>query len=260
MSFTPLQARLYAATHTGTPGDLAYYATRTAGASSVLELGCGHGRLLDALGPGVQRLVGLDQDPELLKLASARNLPHTELIERDLRDIPADGEFEHVILAYNGLYCLPDTPALRDTFEAVARALRPGGLFHLDVYPTEGLDEDAAEMDIPENVIVDDPSAPTTELEVDGVHYTIWEGSWWDAHERTFEVTFRYVRDDEDGENPEAGVPITIAHRYWPLDTIVDAAQKAGLDFVGQREGFDEALDDELEAPPQHVLTFAKVG
>ncbi|RAL25075.1 hypothetical protein DL240_02345 [Lujinxingia litoralis] len=254
MSFSPLQARLYAATHLGTPGDLEYYQLQTAGAAAVLELGCGHGRLLQALAPATDRLVGLDQEPELLQLARARNLPHTEFLQRDLRDLPHSEAFEHVILAYNGLYCLPDSQALLDTFQAAHRALIPGGKFHLDIYPTEGLDEDAEAMDIPDNVIVDDPSAPTTELDVDGVHYTIWEGSLWDPHERTFEVEFRYVRDDEPDEG---GVPLTIRHRYWPLPEIIAAAHDAGLQLVGQREGFGDDLPD--DAPPQHVLTFARI-
>ena len=69
---TPLPrgpAELYARLHRGNPGDLDFYRRACAGASSVLELGCGHGRVLRAIATPETHLVGVDLDPELLALA-----------------------------------------------------------------------------------------------------------------------------------------------------------------------------------------------
>ena len=56
-----LSAELYALTHRGTAGDVGFYRRACAGASSVLELGCGSGRLLKRLARPGRQLVGLDR-------------------------------------------------------------------------------------------------------------------------------------------------------------------------------------------------------
>src|SRR5688572_29368088 len=62
-------AELYVALHSGTPGDAAFYRRVCRDARSVLDLGCGNGRILWGLRRPGRSLVGLDRDREMLQLA-----------------------------------------------------------------------------------------------------------------------------------------------------------------------------------------------
>ena len=53
--------RLYASVHRGNPGDVGFYERLCAEARTVLELGCGYGRVLSRLDDGTRALVA-EQD------------------------------------------------------------------------------------------------------------------------------------------------------------------------------------------------------
>ena len=72
MTGDALHAALYAAVHTGTPGDRELYASVCRGAATVLELGCGAGRLLPVLAGSDRTVVGIDLDTHLLARAIGR--------------------------------------------------------------------------------------------------------------------------------------------------------------------------------------------
>ena len=108
-----MKAELYALTHRGNPGDVAFYGEVCRGAKSVLELGSGSGRLLTALAGTKRRVVGLELEPELLALAkrNLRALPAAKrksvrVLKADMRDFELPQRFERVLLPYNALYCL----------------------------------------------------------------------------------------------------------------------------------------------------------
>jgi SAM-dependent methyltransferase len=138
---TPLDAQLYALTHRGNPGDVEHYVALCRGAGSVLELGCGYGRLLQALAEPERRLVGLELDGSLLALGrkTKANLPpslrrRVTLVRGDMQGFELEQSFARVILPYNALYCLLSTRGVRACFAAVHAALEPGGLFGFDVW------------------------------------------------------------------------------------------------------------------------------
>jgi len=88
-----VKAELYALTHRGNPGDVAFYGEVCRGAKSVLELGSGSGRLLTALAGTKRRVVGLELAPELVALAkrNLRALPAAKrksvrVLKADMRD------------------------------------------------------------------------------------------------------------------------------------------------------------------------------
>jgi 2-polyprenyl-3-methyl-5-hydroxy-6-metoxy-1,4-benzoquinol methylase len=66
----PYPAELYELVHRGTEGDVAFYRQTCADARSVLELGCGYGRLLEPLAELGIDVTGLERDPELLARAA----------------------------------------------------------------------------------------------------------------------------------------------------------------------------------------------
>lgn len=118
--------RLYALLHTGTLGDLAFYRRQCAGAGSILELGCGSGRVLAALQRTGAHLTGLDLHPGMCALARAR-VPQAHVIEADMRTFDLERPFDRIVMAYNSLYCVADDDEVVQVLEAGARPPGPRG-------------------------------------------------------------------------------------------------------------------------------------
>jgi SAM-dependent methyltransferase len=228
-------ARLYAAVHDGTPGDLAFYQRVCSGARSVLELGCGYGRVLEALVDRVPRLVGLDRDPRLLALATERLAPASvELICADMRAFDLEEHFDRVIIPHSGLFCLLDDEALHACLCCIRRHLAPDGCLALDVYGTDGLHEQASSDDLDDQALFF-----IKEIELDQHRIDVFEHSTWDPLHQRIDATYVHVPDD--GEAPTEGV---ISQRYLLREQIVAALARAGFRATEIRSGFEIADDD----------------
>lgn len=108
----------------------------------VLELGCGTGRVaLPVLRAGA-RLVGIDRSSEMLarartRLRRARLQGQVLLVRGDIRHLPFRRRpgFPLVMAPYGILQSLTREADLKATLASVARVLRPGGLFGIDLVP-----------------------------------------------------------------------------------------------------------------------------
>jgi len=108
----------------------------------VLELGCGTGRIaLPVLKAGAQ-LVGIDRSEPMLvrarkRLARARLAHRALLIRGDIRHLPFRSRrgFDLVMAPYGILQSLTREPDLQATLASVARVMRRGGLFGVDLVP-----------------------------------------------------------------------------------------------------------------------------
>src|SRR4029079_7082842 len=108
----------------------------------VLELGCGTGRIAVPVARAGARIVGIDRAGEMLararkRVVRARLGKRLALVRGDIRDLPftARTKFSAVLAAYGILQSLTRERDLTRTFESVARVLRRGGLFAIDVVP-----------------------------------------------------------------------------------------------------------------------------
>jgi len=108
----------------------------------VLELGCGTGRIAVPVARAGARIVGIDRSEEMLSRARARVLRgrlsrRLTLVRGDIRDLPFTTRrtFSAVLAAYGILQSLTRERDLIRTFASVARVLRRGGLFAIDVVP-----------------------------------------------------------------------------------------------------------------------------
>jgi len=130
--------------------DVAFW-VRTAGETrgSVLELGCGTGRLLAPISrswaksgadPG-RRLIGIDRSAPMLARARRRlmRVPpavRPALLRGDVRALPiGSGRLGAVVAAYGLLQSMVNDRDLEAALASVARSLRLGGLFGIDLVP-----------------------------------------------------------------------------------------------------------------------------
>ena len=95
---------------------------------SLLDLGTGTGRMLELFGPEIDRGLGIDLSPDMLRVARARlaraGLKHCSVRQGDLYDLPLPRDSFDVVLIHQVLHYLDDgARAIREA----ARVLRPGG-------------------------------------------------------------------------------------------------------------------------------------
>ena len=108
----------------------------------VLELGCGTGRVALPVVKAGATLVGVDFSAPMLararrRLIRARLTDRALLVRGDIRHLPfrSRNGFGLVMAPYGILQSLTSERDLQATLKSVARVLRPGGLFALDLVP-----------------------------------------------------------------------------------------------------------------------------
>jgi 2-polyprenyl-6-hydroxyphenyl methylase/3-demethylubiquinone-9 3-methyltransferase len=100
--------------------EVAFTLERVAGATRILELGCGYGRVLGRIAGVAAVVVGVDTSIASLTLARAELGSRTELALMDAADLGfADGAFDAVVCVQNGLSAFH-----ADQRRVIAEALR----------------------------------------------------------------------------------------------------------------------------------------
>ena len=102
--------------------------------SRVLDVPCGAGRLSLELASFGYRVTGIDQSPQLLQSAgtsaATRGLT-VDWQQRDMRDLPWDGEFDGAICFW-GSFGYFDDEGNAEFLRSVSRCLKPGARFIFD--------------------------------------------------------------------------------------------------------------------------------
>jgi SAM-dependent methyltransferase len=122
--------------------DVAFWRGLAAAADgAVLELGTGTGRIAVPVARHGTRLVGIDRSASMLarardKIARARLSRRLRLVRGDVRALPfSDAHFGLVMAPYGILQSLVRERDLRATLSSVARVLKTGGRFGIDLVP-----------------------------------------------------------------------------------------------------------------------------
>jgi ubiquinone/menaquinone biosynthesis C-methylase UbiE len=122
--------------------DVAFWERLAAAADGpVLELGCGTGRITLPVARRSARVIGIDRSLPMLERASrklrrARLTRRASLVRGDIRHLPfRSAQFPLVMAPYGILQSLTREADLGATLESVARVLRRGGRFGIDLVP-----------------------------------------------------------------------------------------------------------------------------
>ena len=98
----------------------------------VLELGCGSGLLTRKLVDAGHRVIATDASPAMLELAREYAAGAEDIRRLVLPDDPLP-EVDAIVSVGHVVNYLPDEEAVERALVAIARAVRPGGLFAIDV-------------------------------------------------------------------------------------------------------------------------------
>lgn len=116
---------------------LAYTRTNLPSRGSVLELGCGSGKLAALLSQAGYQITGLDSSSDMLALAQSHKEETGKsfhLVEGDMTHLEDLGTYDHVI-SFNDTICYLTKPEdVLQTFREVYQVLKPGGHFLFDVH------------------------------------------------------------------------------------------------------------------------------
>jgi SAM-dependent methyltransferase len=212
--------------------DVAYYvAMAWQSSGSVLELGCGTGRLtLPMLQTGA-RVVGVDRAEGMLE-GLRRKLAHEtpelrarcELVQGDFVTFDLGRRFATVIWPFNALHHCRDDAELARALDRIVAHLAPDGVLGLDAYlPDYELYDRDPEERFEERTFID----PRTHQRLDS-----WEQGWWDAAARVHHVVYHYRH--ADGRVEKVHLPF----RMWEIEELRGAFRRAGLAIVHEASDF----------------------
>ena len=227
----PLDPLLYVALHSGNAGDVGFYVSQVLGEEalhlpfeaieeplepltpneqraalkaqapsvSVLELGCGAGRVALPLLEGGARVVGVDTHPGLLSLlqatAEARGLEsHLKLIEADMRNLNLKERFDVVLITYNTLYCALTWDEQVDCLARAAAHLKPQGKLLIDSYALPNPEEYSYESD--------DEFEPLTVVELPELEGEALPSSLWRLGDLKF-VPLSALDETQETQDPQ---------------------------------------------------------
>ncbi|TVR41119.1 MAG: class I SAM-dependent methyltransferase [Planctomycetota bacterium] len=210
------------------------------GPQSILELGCGTGRISLLLAAMGHRVIGLDCVAAMLQHARSKpGAAEVQWIEGDMRRLDAVdelslGAFDAVIIANNTLAHVHTVAQLLDICEYIQRLLKPGGSLWLDCFaPSEDLLHPGSE----DLVTYIDPS--------DGAMVQVVEEHSCDSRGELMQVRWYHCRADETRDQARAQ-PESMVLRLWQPGDIRAAAHVAGLQEVQACGDYDASpLDEE---------------
>lgn len=238
-------AKWYNLLHTGNESDVSFYVSAVSGADSVLELGCGAGRITIPIARSGVSITGVDNAEDmlsLLRLEKEKSAEDTqnriEIVHADMRTLELKRRFEKVIIPYNGLLCMLSDEDLRSVLRTAAAHLKRHGELIFDIYdvPSDILDEDSDE---------EDDAYEFIESILDGKKLvTVLERSVPHPDPRRFDAAYRYQTENKRGE-VQVLAEYTIPQRCVLKEDIPPLLQSAGFVLTSMSGDFRDIPVDE---------------
>jgi ubiquinone/menaquinone biosynthesis C-methylase UbiE len=98
---------------------------------TLLEIGCGTGRMTEFMANDFMLVVGTDVSGKMITEAAGRleGLFNVELMETDGQSIPLPDDFVDIVFSYLVFQHIKDRDVVEDNFKEIYRVLRKGGVF-----------------------------------------------------------------------------------------------------------------------------------
>lgn len=210
---------------------------------TILDMGCGPGRLLAPLAAADWTVVGYEPDAGYAPAARERlrGLRNGRFRQAGFLDLDETEAFD-LIAGVNGpYYYLPTPSERRQALERCASALRPGGVLFLEFSNFHWILKNYREP-------------PTTEIDVDGVEVRRVADHRIDYHRGTLTHTDRFTWRDDSGTVRV----VTKSHRmalisYPELAYFLD---EIGFDDIRTYNGFEDREPSELTG--RNILVAAR--
>lgn len=210
-----------------------------------LDIACGEGTFVIEMAKAGFKMTGVDLSPEMLKLAAEKAAKENigiDFVNRDMREIEFNGEFDLATCWFDSLNYLLTTDDLARTFSNIARALKPGGYFIFDIRTVYGLMDyfgfNISMAAHPCAVLLDSPEA------------FVLSRPEWDYQSDT--ATWRITGFLQDGGNWER-VEETHRLRGYEIEDVRTAAGKAELTEI---DCFGDLLEMSGPGPDSKRLWF----
>jgi ubiquinone/menaquinone biosynthesis C-methylase UbiE len=136
--FLPLSGARYAAFYAlemdGFSGDILFYQNNIPTASTVLELGCGTGRISRSLSKTARNVTGLDLSQEMLQQAACDSSTSVNYVCMDMCTMAFTEKFDSIIIPYNTPNLLLTKSRIKTCFKQIHSLLQPDGTLLFQVY------------------------------------------------------------------------------------------------------------------------------
>lgn len=257
---TPLPltpSRLYRLLHTGTEGDTGFYARAAEGASSVLDLGVGWGRIALPLVQAGYDVVGVDLEAAFLNEAAQalttwqttsqgeRALGSLRLLQHDVRHLDLNERFDRVFIGYNTLYAMGGKDGATEVLRRAKAHLKTDGELWLDVYAMDEFHQSALSGEAPGD---DETREEVFRENRDDGTLVIFEVSALNLNEQRLDVRYEAELDGRDVGSA------SLTHHYLLLPQIMECLEQAGLEAAALFGGFSLEPADETT---QHIVVCA---
>ncbi len=137
-NFLPLTEHEYAALYDMEMGhftdDIRFYLDQCRQGGSVLELGCGEGRISRAFAADGFSVTGIDLSPFMLRRAGEKDCTNISYVCMDMKRLSFSKTFDHILIPYNTLNLLCTKDDIHKCLEMCRSLLNPGGSLLIQVH------------------------------------------------------------------------------------------------------------------------------
>ncbi len=220
---------------------------------TVLELGCGTGRVCIPIADTGADVVGLDLSSSMIKVAKRKSKSlmsdsgSLTLIQGDMRNFSLDTVFDLIVIPFRGFLSLLSVSDQIDTFNSIKRHMDTNTrlIFNMFVPDNNMLVQDS---DVAYHLRdVTDP--------VSGSTYTLWNQSHCDNYNQIIDT--RLIIDELDNRGVVSqriyrDFQIRYSHR-WEIDHLLARCGFTVVDLFG---GFDRSVFDEFSSEMVWVVVL----
>ncbi len=114
--------------------DLRFYLNSFQPGMTVLDVGCGSGRLSRAFSANGMQVVGMDISVEMLAGASLHKSPHINYVCMDMKAMAFGKRFDAAVISYNTINLLKDISHVQPVLAGIRQHLKANALLLLQIF------------------------------------------------------------------------------------------------------------------------------